>query len=71
MTLQAEPSTVGATVAATPPNPNGSLGEAFIDGAHKILMGPSRGDVKILFRNTDMNEFFVDRIAASFASHLY
>jgi hypothetical protein len=53
-----------------PPNLDGSLREAFIDGAHAILMGPGRGNVQILFQNMDMNEIFVDRFSGSFATHL-
>jgi hypothetical protein len=54
-----------------PLNPNGSFGEVFIDGAHEILTGPDRGNVQLLFQNTNTNEIFVDRISGSFAAHLY
>ena len=54
-----------------PPTPNGTLGAVFINRAHEILMGPSRGNVQILFRNTDKTELYVDRIYGSLVSHLY
>jgi hypothetical protein len=36
-----------------PPTPNGTLGAVFINGAHEILTSPSRGNVQILFCNTE------------------
>jgi hypothetical protein len=54
-----------------PPIPNRTLGVVFINGAHEILTGPGRGNVQILFRNTDEIELYVDRISGSLASHLY
>jgi hypothetical protein len=54
-----------------PPTPDGTLGAVFINRPHEILMGPGRGNVQILFRNTDEIELYVDRISGNLASHLY
>ena len=40
-----------------PPQEDGTLGTTFIDGAHEILTGlTSRGNVQILFQNTDATD---------------
>jgi hypothetical protein len=38
---------------------------------HKKLTGLGRGNIQILFQNTEENEIFVIRISGSFAMHLY
>jgi hypothetical protein len=54
-----------------PPKEDGTLGDGFIDGAHSIFMGPERGHIRILYRNTDVNEAYVERFWESLAAHVY
>ena len=51
-----------------PPAPDGSN---FIDGVHYVMAGPKRGHIRVLFKNTNANEAYADRIQSSLASHMY
>jgi hypothetical protein len=32
------------------------LGNTFIDGAHMVLVGPARGQLHLLYQNSEVNE---------------
>jgi hypothetical protein len=39
------------------------LGNTFIDGAHMVLGGPARGQLHLLYQNSEVNEQFVSYFA--------
>jgi hypothetical protein len=47
------------------------LGNTFIDGAHKVLAGPARGQLRLLYQNSEVNEQFVYYIAKCLCTHIY
>ena len=54
-----------------PPKEDGTLGDSFIDGAHNNFTGPERGHIRILYRNTNVNEVYVESFRESLAAHVY
>ncbi len=42
------------------PKEDGTRGDSFINGAHSIFTGPERVHIRILYRNTDVNEAYVE-----------
>jgi hypothetical protein len=56
-----------------PPNQAGGqvLGNTFIDGAHMVLAGPARGQLHLLYQNSDVNEQFVSYFAKCLCAHIY
>ena len=49
---------------------DGTLGDSFIDGAHSIFTGPKRGHIRILYRNTNINEVYIKSFRESLAAHV-
>jgi hypothetical protein len=47
------------------------LGYTFIGGAHMILAGPARGQLRLLYQNSDVNEQFVSYFAKCLCAHIY
>jgi hypothetical protein len=54
-----------------PPKEDRTLGDSFIDGAHCIFTGPERGHIRILYRNTDVKEAYVESFRESLAAYVY
>jgi hypothetical protein len=48
-----------------------ALGNTFIDGAHMVLAGPSRGQLHLLYQNSEVNEQFVSYFAKCLCAHIY
>jgi hypothetical protein len=42
-----------------PTKEDGTLGNTFIDGAHIVRAGPARGQLRLLYQNTDVHKNFV------------
>jgi hypothetical protein len=47
------------------------LGTTFIDGARMVLMGPARGQLHLLYQNSEVNEQFVSYFAECLCAHIY
>ncbi len=47
------------------------LGNTFIDGAHMVLEGPARGQLRLLYQNSEVNEQFVSYFAECLCAHIY
>jgi hypothetical protein len=47
------------------------LGNTFIDGAHMVLAGPARGQLHLLYQNSEGNEQFVSYFAKCLCAHIY
>jgi hypothetical protein len=47
------------------------LGNTFIDGAHMVLAGPARGQLHLLYQNSEVNEQFVSYFAECLCAHIY
>jgi hypothetical protein len=47
------------------------LGNTFIDGAHMVLAGPARGQLHLLYQNSEVNEQFVSYFAECLCAHMY
>jgi hypothetical protein len=47
------------------------LGNTFIDGAHMVLVGPARGQLLLLYQNSEVNEHFVSYFAKCLCAHIY
>jgi hypothetical protein len=47
------------------------LGNTFIDGAHMVPAGPARGQLHLLYQNSEVNEQFVSYFAKSLCAHIY
>ncbi len=47
------------------------LGNTFIDGAHMVLAGHARGQLHLLYQNSEVNEQFVLYFAKCLCSHTY
>ncbi len=41
---------------------DGTLGNTFIDGAHIVRAGPARGQLRLLYQNTDIHENFLSTV---------
>jgi hypothetical protein len=56
-----------------PPTQEGVLvlGITFIDGAHMVLAGPARGQLHLLYQNSEVNEQFVSYFAECLCTHIY
>jgi hypothetical protein len=56
-----------------PPTQDGVqvLGNTFIDGAHMVLAGPTRGQLNLLYQNSEVNEQFVSYFAECLCNHIY
>ena len=54
-----------------PPKEDGTLGDSFIDRAHSIFTGPKSGHIRILYRNIDVNEAYVESFWECLAAHVY
>jgi hypothetical protein len=47
------------------------LGNTFIDGAHMVLTSPARGQLRVLYQNSKVNEQFVSYFAECLCIHIY
>jgi hypothetical protein len=47
------------------------LGNTFIYGAHTVLAGPARGQVRLLYQNSEVNEQFMSYFAKCLCAHIY
>ncbi len=47
------------------------LGNTFIDGAHMVLAGPTRGQLRLLYQNSEVNEQLVSYFAECPCAHIY
>ena len=47
------------------------LGNTFIDGAYMVLAGPARGQLCLLYHNSEINELFVSYFAECLCAHIY
>jgi hypothetical protein len=47
------------------------LGNTFIDGAHMVLAGTARGQLRLLYQNSEVNEQFVSYFAKCLCTHIY
>jgi hypothetical protein len=47
------------------------LVNTFIDGAHMVLMGPARRQLRLLYQNSEVNEQFVSYFAKCLCAHMY
>jgi hypothetical protein len=47
------------------------LGNTFIDGAHMVLACPARGQLRLLYRDSKVNEQFVSNFAKCLCIHIY
>jgi hypothetical protein len=47
------------------------LGNTFIDGAHMVLAGPARGQLRLLYQNSEVNEQFMSYFAKFLCAHIY
>jgi hypothetical protein len=56
-----------------PPTQTGGqvLGNTFIDGAHMVLASPARGQLRLLYQNSEVNEQFVSYFAKCLCAHIY
>jgi hypothetical protein len=54
-----------------PPKEDGTLGDSFINGAHSIFKGLERGHILILYRNTNVNEAYIESFRESLVAHVY
>ncbi len=52
-----------------PPKEDGTLGDSFIGGAHSNFTGPKRGHIRILYRNTNANEAYVESFRECLSAH--
>jgi hypothetical protein len=46
------------------------LGNTFIDGAHMVLAGPARGQLHLLYQNSEVNEQFMSYFAECLCAHI-
>jgi hypothetical protein len=47
------------------------LGNTFIDGAHMVLAGPAKGQLRLLYQNSEVDEQFVSYFAECLCTHIY
>ncbi len=47
------------------------LVNTFIDGAHMVLAGPARGQLRLLYQNSEVHEQFVSYFAKCLCAHIY
>jgi hypothetical protein len=47
------------------------LGNTFIDWAHMVLAGPVRGQLRLLYQNSEVNEQFLSYFAKCLCAHIY
>ncbi len=47
------------------------LGTTFIDGAHMVLVGLARGQLHLVYKNSEVNEQFVSYFAECLCAHIY
>jgi hypothetical protein len=47
------------------------LDNTFIDGAHMVLAGPARGQLRLLYHNSKVNEQFMSYFAECLCAHIY
>jgi hypothetical protein len=47
------------------------LGNTFIDEAHIVLAGPTRGQLRLLYQNSEVKEQFVSYFAEYLCTHIY
>jgi hypothetical protein len=47
------------------------LDNTFIDGAHMVLAGPTRGQLRLLYQNSEVNEQFVSYLAKCLCANIY
>jgi hypothetical protein len=47
------------------------MGNTFIDGAHMVFAGPARGQLSLLYQNSEVNEQFVSYFAECLCAHIY
>ncbi len=47
------------------------FGNTFIDGAHIVLEDPVRGQLRLLYQNSEVNEQFVSYFAQCLCAHIY
>jgi hypothetical protein len=47
------------------------LGNTFIDGAHMVLAGLTRGQLRLLNQSSEVNEQFVSYFAKCLCAHIY
>jgi hypothetical protein len=47
------------------------LGNTFFGGAHMVLAGPARGQLHLLYQNSEINEQFVSFFAKCLCVHVY
>ncbi len=47
------------------------LGDTFIDGAHMVLTDPARGQLRLLYQNSEVKEQFVSYFAKCLCTHIY
>jgi hypothetical protein len=52
------------------PNQDGLQGSTVIDGAHMVLAGPTRGQLCLLYKNSEVNEQFVSNFAECLCAHV-
>jgi hypothetical protein len=48
-----------------------ALGNTFIDGAHMVLAGPPRGQLRLPYQNFEVNKQFVSYFAKCLCAHIY
>ncbi len=46
------------------------LGNTFIDGTHMVLAGPARGQLRLLYQNSEVNEQFMSYFAKCLCAHI-
>jgi hypothetical protein len=47
------------------------MGNTFFDGAHMVLVAPARGQLCLLYQNSEVNEQFVSYFAECLCAHIY
>jgi hypothetical protein len=47
------------------------LGNTFIDEVHMVLAGPARGQLHLLYQNSEVNEQFMSYFAECLCAHIY
>jgi hypothetical protein len=47
------------------------LGNTFIDGTHMVLAGSAKGQLRLLYQNSEVNEQFVSYFAEYLCTHIY
>ncbi len=47
------------------------LGNTFIDGAHMVLVGPTRGQLNLLYQKSEVYEQFMPYFAECLCAHIY